>query len=553
MSDAALAARSDPLDALTAEQIARWEDLLAYVTDPRRPRPSARDDTPGLLSHLLSRAGVDETEFWSFARNRRSRVLRAGYARPCRDVPGLELSAFDIDKLLKERFRHEPLTLGAAWHYGYFRSYFSHAAITHPANDGLREEFSTAWDIVRKRPAVVLRGGEGAARRERLAELSAVRLDLPMIVGPLPYAAGVGLELAYLAAAAGADPAADLRTGTLVVIEADRALPHAAELLPHVAALLVRLAPRHARLLGAGDGESRGDRDGGVAGDGAGQSGGDGHHAADRDALTALLRGARIVELDPWSDGGGGEGSARAARRQRRGRRGDEVEGGEGDEGDAQGGGGELAELAAAALRVATRSCSLCLPALRPGGAPTLPPTRRPGPTGRRSGNVSSSPPAAPSVALLHYRAGPLKSYRLTPRIDAFLKERLLRARVQLVSAGGDSDTQASAATVYESVLLGANGGAMTHAAVIPLVSALVDALAAAGADGSRSDRRGGCSEGAGRALTERALAAVDPAELRDLARCSLSCCAARTSSTFCPAWASTTSRRRRATPWRSP
>jgi len=193
MSDAALAARSDPLDALTAEQIARWEDLLAYVTDPRRPRSSARDDTPGLLSHLLSRAGVDETEFWSFARNRRSRVLRAGYARPCRDVPGLELSAFDIDKLLKERFRHEPLTFGAAWHYGYFRSYFSHAAITHPANDGLREEFSTAWDIVRKRPAVVLRGGEGATRRERLAELSAVRLDLPMIVGPLPYAAGVGL------------------------------------------------------------------------------------------------------------------------------------------------------------------------------------------------------------------------------------------------------------------------------------------------------------------------------------------------------------------------
>ena len=39
------------------------------------------------------------------------------------------------------------------------------------------------------------------------------------------------------------------------------------------------------------------------------------------------------------------------------------------------------------------------------------------------------------------------KSYRLMPRVDAFLKERLLRARVQLVSAGGDTDTQASAAT----------------------------------------------------------------------------------------------------------
>ena len=66
-------------------------------------------------------------------------------------------------------------------------------------------------------------------------------------------------------------------------------------------------------------------------------------------------------------------------------------------------------------------------------------------------------------VAMIHYHAGPLKSYRLTPRVDAFLKARLQRARVQLVSAGGDTDTQASAATVYESVLLGANGGALTH------------------------------------------------------------------------------------------
>src|SRR5438445_12133342 len=44
------------------------------------------------------------------------------------------------------------------------RSYFSHAAITHPANDGLREEFSTAWDIVRKQPAEIGR----ASCRERV-------------------------------------------------------------------------------------------------------------------------------------------------------------------------------------------------------------------------------------------------------------------------------------------------------------------------------------------------------------------------------------------------
>ncbi len=289
MSDAVTGDRTDPLEDLTADQVARWEDLLAYVTDRERPRPTARDDTPGLLSHLLARAGLDEAEFWTYGRNRRSRLLRAGYARPCRDVPGLELSAFDIDKLLKERFRHEPLTLGAAWHHGYFRSYFSHAAITHPADNGLREEFSTAWDIVRKRPAVVFRGGAGEARAERLAELAAVRLDLPMIVGPLPYAAGVGLELAYLTAVAGADPAADLRIRTLVAIEADRALRHAAELLPHAPALLVRLASRDARLLATADGE----------------------------ALSTLLRAARIVELDPWNDEDGGAPGRRRRRRRR--------------------------------------------------------------------------------------------------------------------------------------------------------------------------------------------------------------------------------------------
>ncbi len=82
-------------------------------------------------------------------------------------------------------------------------------------------------------------------------------------------------------------------------------------------------------------------------------------------------------------------------------------------------------------------------------------------------------------VALVHYHAGALKSYRLTPAVDRFLKDRLLRARVQLLAAGGDADTQASAATVYESVLLGSNGGAMTHAAAIALVPEAVDALAA--------------------------------------------------------------------------
>ena len=51
---------------------------------------------------------------------------------------------------------------------------------------------------------------------------------------------------------------------------------------------------------------------------------------------------------------------------------------------------------------------------------------------------------------------------------------------MQLVCAGGDTDTQASAATVYEGVLFGANGGAMTHAP-IALVPELVDELGEGG------------------------------------------------------------------------
>ena len=146
-------------------------------------------------------------------------------------------------------------------------------------------------------------------------------------------------------------------------------------------------------------------------------------------------------------------------------------------------------------------------------------------------------------VALVHYQAGALKSYRLTPRVDAFLKDRLLRGRVQLVSAGGDGDTQASAATVYEGVLLGANGGAMTHAAAIPLVPALVDGLTAP----EGLARRAGDEPRRRRAGRERARPSSPSLPC---ARCPAGSTA---SSTFSRAWASTTSRRPRATPWRSP
>jgi hypothetical protein len=178
----------------SADSLRAWEDVLTLVVNPESPAVTNREDRRALLRFLLERAGFEEGEFWSLGRAQRGRLFLSRYSNVSRGLPAIEVSAFDLDKLLKERYRTEPLTLGAAWHYGLWRSYFSHAAITHPANDGLREEFSTAWDIVRKHPAVIFRTAAG----QDVMPLSPVRLDLPMIVGPLPKSDGRTLELAYL-------------------------------------------------------------------------------------------------------------------------------------------------------------------------------------------------------------------------------------------------------------------------------------------------------------------------------------------------------------------
>ncbi len=412
-------------------RVAQWEDLLAYIVDPASPLVRERERTAGLLTHLLGRAGLDEVEFWGLERARRGQLFLSVFAGQSRAVPELELTAFDIDKLLKERFRREPLTVGSAWHHGYWRSYFSHAAITHPANDGLREEFSTAWDIVRKKPAVVFREGGG----QRLETLRALRLDLPLIVGPVPFGAGPEMELAYLGAIAQADPAHDIRTRSLVVVEADKAVAQADVLVPHAADLVVRVAPRHVAAMVSG--------------------------APTGGAPAELLRAARLVELDPWAEGGAGAAPAAL---------------------DA------LARAALAANPDALLSVYL-----------------------RYDGDAFWARLEAAArhddVALIHYHAGARKSYRLTPKVDAFLKQKLLRARVQLVCAGGDTDTQASAASVYEAVLLGANGGAVTHAAAIAMVPEVVDVLA--GGDPS---------------LVTDVLAAAEPSRLREMAECTLTC-----------------------------
>ncbi|HEY2953711.1 MAG TPA: glutamate synthase-related protein [Candidatus Eisenbacteria bacterium] len=411
---------------LLRERVALWEDLLTLVVDPESPKVEDRGRKRAALSYLLERAGVEEGAFWKLARGRRGRLFLSHWSRVSRDIPQLEISAFDLDKLWKERYRQEPLTLGAAWHYGFWRSYFSHAAITHPANDGLREEFSTAWDLVRKHPAVLFRTAEG----QRTTPLRSLRLDLPMIVGPLPHGDGVTMERAYLEAIAAADPERDLQTRSLVVAEAARCLEHLAALAPHAADLMPRLTPADAAAL------------------------------ARPGALRELVAGARVVELE-WS--------------------------------------GDL-ESSAALVR-ATNPDALLSVFLRYGGF-AAEGAERP-----RFWRALEDAVRLDGVAVIHVHSGSEKSYRLIPRIDAYLKARFLRARVQLVSAGGDTDTLSSAAAVYEAVLLGANGGAMTHAASLALEPGLVDVY-----------------HGADPAPLSAALAARDREELETLALNTLTC-----------------------------
>jgi hypothetical protein len=206
-----------PVDGV-GDPAALWEDLLTLVVDPDSTRVPDRVRKRRMLSFLLDRAGLDETYFWTLARGQRGRQFLSRWSRVSREIPQLEITSFDLDKLLKERFRQEPLTLGAAWHYGFWRSYFSHAAITHPANDGLREEFSTAWDIVRKHPAVLFRSAGG----QESLPIEPLRLDLPMIVGPLPWGEDAILERAYLGAIASAGEGEEHPTRSLLVIEAVR-------------------------------------------------------------------------------------------------------------------------------------------------------------------------------------------------------------------------------------------------------------------------------------------------------------------------------------------
>lgn len=402
-----------------ADQLADWEDLLVLLVDPESPRVAQRDRKRRMLSFLLDRAGLDEGKFWDLSRGQRGRLFLSRWSRQSRDVPQLEITSFDLDKVTKERFRHEPLTLGAAWHHGFWRSYFSHAAITHPANDGLREEFSTAWDIARRLPAVLFRTREGV----RLEQVRSLRIDMPMIVGPLPYGDGHTLERAYLRAIERADPKNNVKTRTLVVVRGSALREHHEQFSPHAPWIVPRLSDDDLAALDAPEGE----------------------------ALAELLTRVRLVELE-WS-----------------------------------------ADLATRLEALRQRNHDLLFSVFVRWGDTFW--------------EALEDAARTDGVAMIQVHSGARKSYELVAEVDARLKAALIRARIQLVNAGGDTDTHASAATVYESVLLGANGGAMTHLACLALLPELVDVY-----------------HGADPAPLIASLADRDPDELQQQAHSTLSC-----------------------------
>jgi len=96
------------------QRLGVWEDLLTLVVDPESPVVNERPTKRRLLSFLLERAGVDEARFWRLGRRQRGRLFMSRYSRVSREIPELELTSLDLDKVLKERYRQEPLTLGAA-------------------------------------------------------------------------------------------------------------------------------------------------------------------------------------------------------------------------------------------------------------------------------------------------------------------------------------------------------------------------------------------------------------------------------------------------------
>src|SRR5687768_4428660 len=87
------------------ERLREWETIMTLLVDPESPMVERKDRHLRLLSFLLERAGIEEEAFWRLSRGQRGRLFLSRYSRLSRDIPELEITSFDLDKVAKERFR----------------------------------------------------------------------------------------------------------------------------------------------------------------------------------------------------------------------------------------------------------------------------------------------------------------------------------------------------------------------------------------------------------------------------------------------------------------
>ena len=88
-----------PLEGTAPGDLERWEDLLHLLVDPESPKVPDLAGGRRLLSFLLERAGLEEEAFWKLTRGQRGRLFLSRYSRASRDIPQLEITSFDVDKL----------------------------------------------------------------------------------------------------------------------------------------------------------------------------------------------------------------------------------------------------------------------------------------------------------------------------------------------------------------------------------------------------------------------------------------------------------------------
>ena len=235
-----------------------WEQVLIAIVEPSSPRVVDPGRTASLLEHLLGRAGIDSDQFWSLDRAQRARLflecLRPSVARRCRSSRSAPSTSTSCSRSASAASR-------SPWARRGTTATGARTSRTRPSPTPP----TTACARSSRRPGTSCASSPPSSSAERQADArlscDSMRLDMPMIVGPLPFAEGCAMEAAYLEATAAPRIRGPRRAhASLVVIEAASTcvIRRLSPFAPH---LLVRLGPRELAALdrsgAGGEGERR--------------------------------------------------------------------------------------------------------------------------------------------------------------------------------------------------------------------------------------------------------------------------------------------------------